>query len=38
MGWLNPALAAFLMVASGALVTINSLRLGQPFEIEPSAS
>jgi heavy metal translocating P-type ATPase len=34
LGWLNPALAAFLMVASGMLVTINSLRLGQPFELE----
>jgi cation transport ATPase len=33
-GWLNPALAAFLMVASGSLVTINSLRLGHPFEVE----
>ena len=31
MGWLNPAVAAFLMVASGALVTINSLRLSRPF-------
>ena len=34
LGWLNPALAAFLMVASGSLVTINSLRLGRPFEVE----
>ena len=33
LGWLNPALAAFLMVASSALVTVNSLRLSQPFEI-----
>jgi heavy metal translocating P-type ATPase len=32
-GWLNPAVAAFLMAASSALVTVNSLRLGQPFEI-----
>ena len=28
LGWLNPALAAFLMVASGILVTINSLAAG----------
>jgi heavy metal translocating P-type ATPase len=34
LGWLNPALAAFLMVASGSLVTINSLRLGRPFEVD----
>jgi hypothetical protein len=27
-----------LMVGSGAVVTINSLRLGQPFEMEPAAS
>jgi heavy metal translocating P-type ATPase len=33
VGWLNPALAAFLMVASSALVTMNSLRLSQPFAI-----
>jgi len=33
LGWLNPALAAFLMVASSALVTINSLRLSQQFSI-----
>jgi len=33
LGWLNPALAAFLMVASSALVTVNSLRLSQPFSI-----
>ncbi len=33
LGWLNPALAAFLMVASSALVTVNSLRLSQPFTI-----
>ncbi len=33
MGWLNPALAAFLMVASSTLVTVNSLRLSQPFAI-----
>jgi len=38
LGWLNPALAAFLMVASGSLVTINSLRLGQPFEVELDGS
>jgi P-type Cu+ transporter len=34
LGFLNPALAAFLMVASSALVTINSLRLGRPFEVK----
>ena len=34
VGLLNPALAAFLMVASSALVTINSLRLGRPFDVE----
>ena len=34
LGWLNPALAAFLMVASSTLVTVNSLRLGQPFEVD----
>jgi len=33
-GWLNPALAAFLMVASGTLVTVNSLRLGRSFEVD----
>ena len=33
LGWLNPALAAFLMVASSALVIVNSLRLRQPFEV-----
>jgi len=33
LGWLNPVLAAFLMVASSALVTVNSLRLSQPFAI-----
>jgi heavy metal translocating P-type ATPase len=33
VGWLNPALAALLMVASSALVTVNSLRLSQPFTI-----
>jgi len=38
LGWLNPALAAFLMVASGSLVTINSLRLGRPFEVELDGS
>ena len=37
MGWLNPALAAFLMVASGILVTGNSLRLGRPFEVDVDA-
>ena len=31
MGWLNPALAAFLMVASSTLVVVNSLRLRQPL-------
>jgi len=38
LGWLNPALAAFLMVASGSLVTINSLRMGRPFEVELDGS
>ncbi len=33
MGWLNPALAAALMVASSTLVIVNSLRLGRPFEV-----
>jgi heavy metal translocating P-type ATPase len=33
MGWLNPALAAALMVASSTLVIANSLRLGRPFEV-----
>ena len=33
LGLLNPALAAFLMVASSVLVTINSLRLSRPFEV-----
>jgi heavy metal translocating P-type ATPase len=28
LGWLNPALAAFLMVGSSAFVLVNSLRLG----------
>jgi P-type E1-E2 ATPase len=32
LGWLNPALAALLMVASSAVVIGNSLRLRQPFE------
>jgi P-type E1-E2 ATPase len=31
MGWLNPALAAFLMAASSAMVVGNSLRLRQPL-------
>jgi P-type E1-E2 ATPase len=35
LGWLNPALAAALMVASSSLVIVNSLRLGRPFEIAP---
>jgi heavy metal translocating P-type ATPase len=34
LGWLNPAFAAFLMVASGSLVTVNSLRLGRPFQVD----
>ena len=34
VGMLSPALAAFLMVASSALVTINSLRLGRRFVVE----
>ena len=33
VGWLNPALAALLMVASSSLVVVNSLRLGRPFEV-----
>ena len=33
MGWLNPAMAAALMVASSTLVVVNSLRLGRPFEV-----
>ncbi len=33
LGWLNPALAASLMVASSSLVVFNSLSLGRPFEI-----
>jgi heavy metal translocating P-type ATPase len=32
-GWLNPAIAALLMVASSALVIGNSLSLRQPLEI-----
>jgi P-type E1-E2 ATPase len=38
VGWLNPALAAFLMVASSTLVTINSLCLGLPFEVSLDGS
>ena len=38
LGVLNPALAAFFMVASSALVTINSLRLSRPFDIEFEAT
>jgi heavy metal translocating P-type ATPase len=34
LGWLNPALAAFLMVASSAMVIANSLRLRSPFPFE----
>jgi heavy metal translocating P-type ATPase len=33
LGWLNPAIAAALMVASSTLVIVNSLRLGRPFEV-----
>ena len=33
VGWLNPALAAALMVASSTLVVVNSLRLGRAFEV-----
>ena len=33
MGWLNPAMAAALMVASSMLVVVNSLRLGRPFDV-----
>jgi hypothetical protein len=35
IGWLNPALAAFLMVASSAFVIVNSLRLGAATPAEP---
>ena len=31
LGWLNPAVAALLMVASSAIVIGNSLRLRQPL-------
>lgn len=34
MGWLNPALAAFLMVGSSVLVIANSLRLRRPLPDE----
>jgi heavy metal translocating P-type ATPase len=37
LGWLNPALAALLMVASSAVVIGNSLRLRQPFETPTEA-
>jgi cation transport ATPase len=33
LGWLNPAIAAALMVASSTLVIVNSLSLGRPFEV-----
>jgi heavy metal translocating P-type ATPase len=33
LGWLNPAVAALLMVASSAMVIGNSLRLRQPFTL-----
>jgi heavy metal translocating P-type ATPase len=33
LGWLNPAVAALLMVASGAMVIGNSLRLRQPLDV-----
>jgi heavy metal translocating P-type ATPase len=33
LGWLNPAVAAVLMVASSTLVVVNSLRLARPFEV-----
>jgi heavy metal translocating P-type ATPase len=35
VGWLNPALAAFLMVASSAFVIVNSLRLGDANPADP---
>ena len=39
MGWLNPAVAAFLMAASSAMVIGNSLRLRQPLPLYlPAAS
>jgi heavy metal translocating P-type ATPase len=34
LGWLNPAIAAFLMVASSAMVIASSLRLRSPFPFE----
>ena len=33
LGWLNPAVAALLMVGSSAVVIGNSLRLRQPFSL-----
>ena len=38
LGWLNPALAALLMVASSAIVIGNSLRLRQPLVVNLSPS
>jgi cation transport ATPase len=40
LGWLNPAVAAFLMAASSAMVIGNSLRLRQPlpFHLPATAS
>ena len=38
LGWLNPAVAALLMVASSAIVIGNSLRLRQPFEMQLESS
>ena len=38
LGWLNPAVAALLMVASSAMVIGNSLRLRQPLSLDPGRS
>ncbi len=37
-GWLNPAFAAVLMVASSVLVVVNSLRLGRDDALTESAA
>jgi hypothetical protein len=33
LGWLNPAVAASLMVGSSIVVVLSSLRLGGPFDV-----